>query len=215
MDSTFWWSLLNIVLIDIILAGDNALIIAAATRDLHGRAKRIGMIAGTCLAAVMRLLFLAIASWLLHYPYIYLIGGAYIVFLAFKLFDKHEPHKEVRPGKKIFEAIWIIGSADALMSLDNVLAVAGAAAGNFWLLVAGVFLSIPIIFAAASFLSTLMERHRTVMLIGSLVLARVGGKMIAEEKILAPWVGGFWHYGIQVAAVLSVLGFYLLNRKTK
>lgn len=211
MAPEFLWGLLNIILIDLVLAGDNALVIAAATRQLQGRAKKLAMALGTLLAAFLRILFLALASWLLHYPYIYLIGGAYIIFLAIKLFEKHESHKEVKAGRRMLSAIWIIGSADTVMSLDNVLAVAGAAGGNFWLLVFGVAISIPIIFTASSFLAKLMERHPAVLLIGSVVLARVGGKMIAEEKIFEALLTGFWHYLIQGVAVALVLAFYFIS----
>ena len=218
MATEFLWGLLSIILIDLVLAGDNALVIASATRKLEGRIKRLAMLFGTVAAAALRIVFLLLASWLLELPYLYLVGGAYIIFVAFKLLSGREADgckKEAKPGEHIFEAAWIIGSADALMSMDNVLAVAGAAGGNYRLFILGVLISVPIIFFAATLLSKLMQRYPVVILIGSLVLARVGGKMIAEERIFAPWLTDFWHYALQAGAILLVLGFYFLKRCRK
>lgn len=211
MDAGFFWSFLNIVLIDLVLAGDNSLVIATATRKLEGKTRKTAIIFGTMAAALFRIVFLFLASWFLKIPYIYAVGGAYIIFLAIKLLGTgKEKEHTISAGEKILSAIWIIASADTLMSLDNVLAIAGVAEGNFWLFISGVSLSIPIIFIFASFLSGLMERYPIIILVGSLVLARVGGKMIAEEKVFALSHG--WHYVLQASAILLVFIFYLSKK---
>ena len=218
MATEFLWGLLSIILIDLVLAGDNALVIASATRKLEGRTRRLAMLFGTIAAAVLRIVFLLIASWLLELPYLYLVGGAYIIFVAFKLLSGRESDgckSKDKSGEHIFEAAWIIGSADALMSMDNVLAVAGASGGNYRLFILGVLISVPIIFFAATLLSRLMQRYPVVILIGSLVLARVGGKMIAEERIFGAFMTDFWNYAIQGIAMLLVLGFYFFKRCRK
>lgn len=218
-DFGFLWGILNILLIDITLAGDNALVIASATKRLHGGTRTYAIVFGAAAAALLRIAFLFVASWLLSFEYLFAVGGVYIVYLSIILLRKEKKYKaqeEPRSAEQLARAIWIVASADVLMSLDNVLAVAGAAAGNYVLFIVGVLISIPIVFAAASFLSRLMERYPIVILIGSLVLARVGGDMIAEDQAFAAWFEPWWtQYSVQAAAVAVTLCFYFIFRAKK
>lgn len=214
MITEFTWSLLNILFIDLVLAGDNSLIIAAATSNLEDKTRKTAIVFGTAAAALLRVIFLFLASWFLKIPYIYALGGAYIIYLAVKLLGETEQKKRaISAGEKIFTAIWIIASADTLMSLDNVLAIAGVAEGNFWLFIFGVCFSVPIIFIFSSFISGLMRRYPVIILVGSLVLARVGGKMIAEEKTFA--LSHDWHYVLQASSIILVLIIYFLKNRDR
>src|SRR2546428_605484 len=144
MDPEFWARLFGIVIIDLTLAGDNALVIALAVRTLPRRQQFWGRVWGTAGAVGLRLAFIAVATLLLRIPMLQLAGGLLLVWIAWKLAPKEtggEGH--VRPGGSVWEAVWIIILADPIMSLDNVLAVAAAAHGDLFLVVFGIGLSLP------------------------------------------------------------------------
>src|SRR2546430_9250439 len=146
MDPEFWMRVVGIVVIDLTLAGDNALVIALAVRTLPKPQQLWGRIWGTAGAVGLRLAFIAVATYLLSVPLLQLVGGLALLWIAFKLVHKEtgaEGH--VREGGSLREAVWIIIVADAIMSLDNVLAVAAASDGDMRLVVFGIALSIPIV----------------------------------------------------------------------
>ena len=171
MDALHFWSLefwarwLAIVLIDLSLAGDNALVIALAVRSLPPREQFIGRIGGSLGAVLLRLIFIAIISQLLLVPFLRAVGGVALIWIAFRLVRQDAggeaggPHGEgkVRQGATLREAIWIIILADVIMSLDNVLAVADAAQGHFVLVAFGIGLSIPIVIWGSGLLARLMR----------------------------------------------------------
>src|SRR5262245_35056080 len=131
LDPEFWARLAGIILIDLTLAGDNALVIALAVRTLPPRHQFVGRVWGTVGAVVLRLIFIAIATALLRIPFVQVVGGVLLLWIAVKLVSQQEKGEaHVRQGSSLREAIWIIVVADAVMSLDNVLAVAGTAQGD-------------------------------------------------------------------------------------
>src|SRR6266550_1293087 len=146
LDPEFWARLASIVLIDLTLAGDNALVIALAVRTLPQRQQLLGRVWGTAGAVVLRLAFIVIATWLFKMPLLQVVGGLLLIWIALRLVRQDgggDAH--VRHGTTLREAVWIIMVADAAMSLDNVLAVAAAAHGDVLLVVVGIGLSLPIV----------------------------------------------------------------------
>ena len=183
MDPEFWARVLGIIVIDLTLAGDNALVIALAVRNLAKRQQFLGRIWGTAGAVGLRLAFIGVATLLLRIPFLQLVGGALLLWIAFKLV-RHESSSEehVRQGGSLREAVWIIIVADAIMSLDNVLAVAAAADGDMKLVVFGIALSIPIVVWGSGILATLMNRYIWIIWIGGGILGYVAGEMIMKDK---------------------------------
>ena len=183
MDPEFWARVVGIIIIDLTLAGDNALVIALAVRNLPKRQQFLGRIWGTAGAVGLRLAFIAIAAQLLRIPFLQLVGGLLLLWIAFKLVH-HETGAEghVRQGGSLREAVWIIIVADAIMSLDNVLAVAAAADGDMKLVVFGIALSIPIVVWGSGILATLMNRFIWIIWIGGGILGYVAGEMIMKDK---------------------------------
>ncbi len=183
MDPEFWARVVGIIIIDLTLAGDNALVIALAVRNLPKRQQFLGRIWGTAGAVGLRLAFIAIAAQLLRIPFLQLVGGLLLLWIAFKLVH-HETGAEghVRQGGSLREAVWIIIVADAIMSLDNVLAVAAASDGDMRLVVFGIALSIPIVVWGSGLLATLMNRFIWIIWIGGGILGYVAGEMIMKDK---------------------------------
>jgi YjbE family integral membrane protein len=186
MDPEFWARLSSIVIIDLTLAGDNALVIALAVRTLPPRQQLWGRIWGTAGAVGLRLVFIAITTLLLRIPMVQLGGGLLLLWIAFKLVRKEtgaEGH--IREGGSLWEAVGIIVLADAIMSLDNVLAVAAAAHGDLFLVVFGIGLSLPIVVWGSGLLAVLMNRFAWIIWVGGGILGYVAGEMILTDRSLA------------------------------
>lgn len=205
---------MNIIISDIILAGDNAVVIAMAVRSLPPKERRLGTMLGAGLAVGLRVVLTFFVAQLMGLPWLHLVGGLLILWIAVKVLMDAGPqdvgHVEAATGLK--HAIWIILIADISMSLDNVLAVAGASKGNFWLLLFGLALSIPLVVGASGLLSRLMDRYPIIAYIGSAVLGRVGADMILHEKMIADslQLSKYAQWGIQVLAAAGVVGLAML-----
>jgi YjbE family integral membrane protein len=216
LDPEFWARLLGIILIDLTLAGDNALVIALAVRTLPPRLKLMGRIWGTVGAVVLRLVFIFITTWLLKLPFLQTAGGLMLIWIAIKLVRPQSSEGEgeahgVREATSLREAIWVIIVADAVMSLDNVLAVAGAAKGEMLLVVIGIALSLPLVVFGSALLSLLMERWPWIIWLGGGVLGYVAGDMIMRD-VTAWWVvvSHGWSVALSVVlgAAIAALGWY-------
>lgn len=182
----YMWAVLSIVLIDIVLAGDNAVVIALAVHTLPPRQRLAGIVAGSGAAVLLRVGLTFVATRLLAVPYLMLAGGALIVWIAFKLLRDNERSAAPAGGANhLWQAVWMILLADVTMSLDNVLAVAGAAGGNVGLLVFGLALSIPLVVFASNLLSKLMDRWPVVIDLGAALLGKVGVGLILTDPHLA------------------------------
>src|SRR5947199_2164915 len=217
MDPEFWARVFGIIIIDLTLAGDNALVIALAVRTLPKRQQLLGRIWGTLGAVGLRLAFITIATFLLRIPFLQLAGGVALLWIAFKLVHKEsgvEGH--VREGGSLSEAIWIIVVADAIMSLDNVLAVAAAAHGDLRLVVFGIALSLPIVVWGSGLLATLMNRFVWIIWLGGGVLGYVAGEMVLKDQSLARWIDhmapGLGLLPLVPAAIIVALGWWLNNQ---
>ncbi len=189
----FWFRWLQIVILDLTLAGDNALVIALAVRKLPPKQQWQGRMWGTFGAVALRIVFIAIISVLLGIPLLQAAGGAVLLWIAVKLLSQEghgEAEHQVRQGGTLLEAIWIIIVADVVMSLDNVLAISGAAHGDMTLVIFGVGLSIPIVIWGSGLLARLMARLWWIVDVGAGILGWVGGEMILGDKVVQGWLGG-------------------------
>jgi YjbE family integral membrane protein len=217
----FWARWLAIVIIDLSLAGDNALVIALAVRTLPPREQFYGRIGGTFGAVALRLAFIAIISQLLRIPFLQAVGGLILIWIAVKLVRQdagggEEGHR-VRQGTTLWEAVWVIIVADVIMSLDNVLAVAGAAHGDLLLVAFGIGLSIPIVIWGSGLLARLMTRFQWIVWLGGGILGWVAGEMIVKDRIVHGWIGpwaGILHYVVStgLGVGLTLLGWWLARR---
>jgi YjbE family integral membrane protein len=201
-NAAFFGSLFGIILIDIILSGDNSIVIAMAVQSLPPEKRRLGILAGAGAAVSLRVLFTFAASRIMQTPYLKLAGGLLILWIAVKLLsenaDADPGHREAR---SLFHAVWIIMLADFTMSLDNVLAVAGASKGSLLLLWFGLGLSIPLVLFTSTLLSRLMGRFPVIVTLGAAVLGKVGGEMIAGDPVMGKPLAAFPHAHVSAQAL--------------
>jgi YjbE family integral membrane protein len=216
-DPEFWARWLSIVILDLTLAGDNALVIALAVRSLPRRQQFWGRMWGSLGAVGLRLIFITIITFLLRIPLLQVVGGALLIWIALKLV-RQDPEGggegHVRHGTSLWEAIWIIVVADVVMSLDNVLAVAGAAHGNLVLVVFGIALSLPLVVWGSGLLARLMNRYPWIVWLGGGILGYVAGEMILKDDWIRGWVGEVAHVlhytlPITLGVILTGLGWWL------
>jgi len=179
------YGVLQIVFIDLLLAGDNALVIAMAVRSLAPRERRIGTICGAAVAVVLRVALTFVAAKLLDIQFVKMAGGAFVLWIALKvLIDASDPPDSVPVPKRLVQAIWYIVFADLTMSTDNILAIAGASNGHIELIVFGLCLSIPFVVLSANLLASLMDRYPLTIYLGAGILGRVGGDMILTDGFI-------------------------------
>ncbi|WP_053366656.1 TerC family protein [Bacillus sp. FJAT-27245] len=184
----FWSALLSLVIIDLVLAGDNAIVIGLAARRLPKNQQKKAIIWGTVGAIIIRATATILVVWLLMIPGLRLVGGILLVWIAYKLLTEESGH-DIKAGASFWGAIKTIIVADALMGLDNVLAVAGAANGHPLLVILGLLISIPIVVWGSTIILKWMERFPIIITFGAGVLAFTAARMITEENFLA----GFFH----------------------
>ena len=201
--------ILTIVWIDLLLAGDNALVIALAVRSLPARQRRIGSAFGAAAAVALRVGLTFVAAQVLNVQYLKLAGGLFVLWIAVKvLVDASEPpDSEIKP-RQLLQAVWYIVFADLTMSTDNVLAVAGASGGSFELIVFGLALSIPFVIFSANLLAELMNRYPILIYLGAGILGRVAGEMILTDRftdrLLHP--SDMTRYIVEGVLVVAVMG---------
>lgn len=219
-DPSFWIGVFRIVLIDLALAGDNALVIALAVRTLPKRQQFVGRIWGTVGAVGLRLLFVTIISYLLGIPLLQVVGGLLLIWIAIKLVRQSEEAGDgsAKAGTTLLEAIWIIIVADVVMSLDNVIGVAGAAEGDLRLVIFGIGLSIPIVVWGSGMLATLMNRYPWIILIAAGILGEVAGKMILHDHFVVSRLGeipGLVEWGVRLglAGGIMLVGWITARRR--
>jgi len=184
LDMQFLSSLLSIIMIDIVLGGDNAILIALATRRLPQHQRKTAIFWGVFGAVAVRAGLTAIAVYVLKIPLIQFIGGVLLIWIAYKLLVDEEKNEHVESGRNIREAVKTIIIADLLMGVDNVLAVAGAAHGSVFLVVLGLLISIPIIVWGSTIILHFIERFPIIVYIGAAVIAWTAGRMIVEDQYI-------------------------------
>jgi YjbE family integral membrane protein len=189
-DPQFWGKWASIVLLDIVLAGDNALVIALAVRSLPVKQQLWGRVFGTLGAVVLRLIFIAAVTWLLRIPLLRFVAGLVLVWIAFKLVVHPTGNADnVREGATLKEAIGIIILADVVMSFDNVMAISAAARGDLVLVVFGLLLSLPLVVWGSGLLARLMNRFPLIIWLGGGVLGWVAMKMMLDDPMVIDWLG--------------------------
>jgi YjbE family integral membrane protein len=202
--TTWEWfvAVFYIVWIDIVLAGDNAVVIALAVRNLPAKQRKMGILLGAGAAVTLRAVLTAVTTQLLTIPYLKLIGGVLILWIAFKLLRQNEgEHDSGKQGAQgLWQAVWMILVADITMSLDNVMAVGGAARGSFALIIFGLALSIPLVVFGSNLISKLMARYQIIVFIGAAILGKVGGEMILTDTIVAAKLVPWWADVVGVTA---------------
>jgi YjbE family integral membrane protein len=214
----FLIGLFQIMIIDLVLSGDNAIVIALASRKLPADQQKKAIIWGTGGAIVLRLLLTTIAVWLLKIPFLMIAGGLLLIWISLKLLIDKEEELNVEAGNNLFQAIRIIIIADFVMSLDNVLGVAGAAKGNYLLLIVGILLSIPIMVWGSSIILRFMERYPAIIYLGSGILAWTAGEMIVGDEHVNNLLHGIPgnHYGIPLLITIVVLAIgYQIQRRNR
>ena len=213
--SPAWWSaLMAIILIDLVLAGDNAIVIALAARNLPKHLQRKAIIWGTVGAIAVRTAMTLVVVWLLKIPGLMLLGGLGLLWIAYKLIaDQGAEDEGHGAGATTFwGAMKTIIIADALMGIDNVLGVAGAAHGAMDLVVLGLLISVPIVVFGSTMVLKLVERFPIIIYIGAAVLAGTAASMIANEQLLSQWFGTreapmtMLRYALMALCVAGVLG---------
>ncbi len=180
--ATFWIGVAQILLIDFLLSGDNAVVIAIACRGLPPRQRFWGVVIGVSLAVLLRIIFAAVATQLLQFPYLKLIGGLALLYIAVKLLKPQQPGKgQVKTATHLGGAIRIVVTADAVMSLDNILPVAAVARGNLALLLIGLVGAIPLIIIGTTFVIGMLDRFPILIWAGAALLGWIAGDLIATD----------------------------------
>ena len=208
LDWNFFTALFSIVIIDLILAGDNAVVIAMAVRSLPADQRRKGILFGAGAAVVLRVILTFFVSQLLQINYIKLVGGCLILWIAVKLFIEGAPDESLdKEATSIGQAVKLIVIADITMALDNMLAVGGASHGNLFLLLFGLGLSIPFVVFTSNLLSMLMDKYPIIVYIGAAILGKVGAEMIFTDPVIVRWLapGHVMEYAMQALFAVGVI----------
>jgi YjbE family integral membrane protein len=191
--STFWISLLQIIWIDLLLSGDNAIVIALACRSLPANRKRLGIWLGASAAVGLRIVFALIVTYLLGVPYLKIVGGVLLFWIAIKLtVGEEEAHGNIEASESLWKAVRTIAIADAVMSLDNVIAIAAAARGHAELFIFGLLLSIPLIIMGAQLLTSIIERFPILVWLGAALLGWIAAEMILGDIAVLRWLQANW-----------------------
>ncbi|WP_370850163.1 TerC family protein [Megasphaera sp.] len=215
----FFMALGSIILLDILLGGDNAVVIAMAANKLPANLRRKAILIGTGGAVVIRLVMTLIAVWLLTIPFLQALGGLILLPIAVKLLVPAEQEENVTASDSLMGAIKTIIIADAAMGVDNVLAIAGASHGSFLLVACGFLISIPIIVGGSTVIGKLMDRFPVILYSGAGLLGWTAGSMIGHDKILGTLLqqmAGSWapiSLQILLAAAVIAIGLWMSRKR--
>lgn len=221
LTSQFWLGLGTIIWVNIILSGDNAVVIALAARSLPERQQKLAIIWGAAAAVVLRIILTIVAVKLLEFPYLKLLGGAALLWIAVQLLIPEDGGAgEVESSSHLLGAIKTILIADLIMSTDNVIAVAAVAKDSILLLVLGLIISIPLVIFGATVLMKLMERYPIIITLGAAILGWTAGEMAVTDPAIAEWVKANigWMESLYVAPIIGavvvvVVGKWIAGRK--
>ena len=212
MNAHFLANLASIVVIDLLLAGDNAVVIAMAVRGLPREQRRRGIAFGAMAAVLIRVVLTFFVAQLLQISFVKLAGGLLILWIAMKLFlEGGEEEGGARDARSVWDAIKIIVVADVTMSLDNMLAVGGASHGNIYLLAFGLALSIPFVVFTSDLLSRLMDRYPVILYAGAAVLGKVAAEMILTDPFTQGWLHPS-HVIVYVAEAVFAAGIIVAGK---
>lgn len=208
--TVFLLALLQVIWIDVILSGDNAIVIALACRNLGGR-RRLGMILGAGAAVLLRIACTGAVAWLMGLPYLKLVGSLMLLFVATKMVIGGDDENEVSAHEALIWAVMTVVGADIVMSLDNVVAVAAASHGDFLLMCIGLALSIPLVVGGAEVISGFLGKWPILVWVGGAVLGWIAGDMASTDPVVVSYLGSatrivhlWWEVG--GAAVVCLVG---------
>jgi YjbE family integral membrane protein len=205
----FWVAVGKIIWINVLLSGDNALVIALACRGLAPKQRLWGMVFGAAAAVILRIIFTGIVATLMELPYLKLVGGLALIVIAAKLLvPEQEDEDSVQAASHLWAAIQIVVIADIVMSLDNVIAVAAAANGSVPLLILGLAISVPLIVAGAALIMALLEKMPILVWAGAALLGWIAGDVIATDPAIHPKLDALFagQFGAGLDRVLTSLG---------
>lgn len=211
----FFSALLTIVFIDLILAGDNAIVIGMAARNLPKQQQKKAIIWGTAGAIGIRIIATLLVVYLLEIPWLHLVGGLLLIWIAFKLLVQEDAHDDIKAGNTLWQSVRTIIIADAAMGIDNVIAIAGASHGSTLLVVLGLLISVPVIVWGSTLFIKLINRFPWIVYLGAGVLAYTAAKMITAEFAFEEFFANkavYWAFIIIVVAVTLAAG-YMSNKK--
>lgn len=205
----------SIIVLNLVLSGDNAVVIALATRKLPASSQNKAIVIGTAGAVVLRILLMMIAVELLTVPYVKIIGAVLLFYIAYDLLKSNGEEAEIKSETTLLSAIRTIILADLVMSLDNVLAIAGVADGQLLLAVLGLIISIPIVIFGSQIILKLMDRFPWLIWIGALLIAYTAGTMLVEDQFIHHLLRGLsnGHILSWASCVLLAGMYFLFNRK--
>lgn len=224
--AAFWTALGNIILINIVLSGDNAVVIALAAKSLPPKQKKMAVIWGSAAAIILRIVLTIFALQLLTLPYLKLIGAALLFYIGVQLLAEDGDEEDIEGHSNLWGAIKTILIADLVMSLDNVLGVAAAANGNITLLVVGLAISVPLIVFGSAIVLKLMEKFPIIITLGAALLGYLAGEMLFSDPVVSPWIAAniphhelalFGHShlsipGLALAIGVVIVGTYMSKR---
>ena len=219
-DPLLWTALLKIIGVNIVLSGDNAVVIALAARSLPAKQQKQAIFWGSGAAIIMRIILTLFAAALLALPWLKLIGSVLLLWIGVKLLVPEEDDEDVSASDNLMVAIRTILIADLVMSLDNVIAVAAAAGGHWGLMIVGLAISIPIVIFGATLLVHLMERFPIIVTIGAALIGYVAGEMGWEDEAIGAFTHQFPDYmkyvsAVVFAAFVVILGNWIASRQKK
>ncbi len=206
----FWVAALEIIVINILLSGDNAVVIALACRNLPPKQRRWGIFWGAIGAIVLRIILTFFAVSLLKLPWLKIVGGVALVWIGIKLITQEDDEGvDVKASEQLLAAVWTVIVADVVMSTDNVLGVAAAAKGSLLLLVFGLVVSIPLIIAGAQLVMKAIERYPVLIVAGGGLLGFIAGELIIDDTAIGPWVDAkapWLHWAAPILGIALVVG---------
>ena len=206
----FWVAAMEIIVINILLSGDNAVVIALACRNLPHKQRRLGIFWGVIGAVVLRIILTFFAVSLLRLPYLQIVGAALLLWIGIKLIAEEEDGEhEIHASDRLFSAVKTVVVADLVMSLDNMIGVAGAAKGSLVLLVFGLVVSIPLVVVGAQLIMKLVERFPILVMAGGGLLGYLAGEIAIDDSAVKPWIDANapqLHYIAPLAGIALVVG---------
>ena len=215
MEAAFLAKIASIILLDIVLSGDNAVVIALACRNLAKEQRKKAILLGTGGAIGLRIVLTFVAVWLLQIPLVKVVGGLLLLYIAFDLLRSGDEDPDVKSGNNLFAAVRTIIVADFVMSLDNVLAIAGVANGHIGLVALGLLVSIPLIVFGSQIIIKLMEKFPILIWIGALLIAYTAGTMVVDDKYGHQLVEATFPMMEHIIPVISMVLLIIIGGWTK
>jgi YjbE family integral membrane protein len=208
--------ILQIVWIDLLLSGDNAVVIALACRALPERQRRIGIFLGAGAAVAMRIGFTGVTSFLIAIPFLKIVSGLLLFWIAIKLLvEQNDDHEEIAADDRLWKAVWTIVVADLVMSLDNVIAITAAAKGSWGLIIFGLLLSIPLVIFGSQIIIKLIARFPVIVWAGAALLGWIAGEIIVDDAAIREGIPHVAHYIMAAIGAIFVLAVGYVSRKRK